>query len=160
MGRQESRVPVSGGDLAVVDYGGSGPDVILIHSVGHCSAVWEDVAAALGEDAHVVALDLRGHGQSSAEADEADEADEATGFAQITSDLQAAGQASGVRPTEAMQQAVGNLAYQGAFTDGATNAFLAGAFMIWAASLIVWIFLSVRHEELAVDDAPAGVHAG
>ncbi|SDT16989.1 drug resistance transporter, EmrB/QacA subfamily [Nocardioides scoriae] len=79
---------------------------------------------------------------------------------QITSDLQAAGQASGVRPTEAMQQAVGNLAYQGAFTDGATNAFLAGAFMIWAASLIVWIFLSVRHEELAVDDAPAGVHAG
>ncbi len=63
----------------------------------------------------------------------------------------------GGKPTEAMQSALGNLVYQGAFTEGAVNAFLTGAFMIWTASVIVWIFLNVKHEELAVDDAPEGM---
>ena len=50
---------------------------------------------------------------------------------------------------------------QAAFTDGATSAFLTGAFMIWTASLIVWIFLNVRHEEISSDGAaPEGVHVG
>jgi MFS family permease len=40
---------------------------------------------------------------------------------------------------------------QAAFTDGATHAFLTGAFMIWVGSLIVWIFLDVKHEEMASD---------
>lgn len=78
---------------------------------------------------------------------------------QISDALRAATPA-GAQPTEAMQAAFANIAYQGAFTEGAANAFLTGAFMIWGASLIVWIFLSVKHEELATDDAPAGVHAG
>ncbi|WP_310962733.1 MFS transporter [Nocardioides terrisoli] len=38
------------------------------------------------------------------------------------------------------------------FTEGAGHAFLTGAFMIWAASAIVWIFLNARHEELATED--------
>jgi hypothetical protein len=46
---------------------------------------------------------------------------------------------------------------QAAFTAGGTNAFLTGAFMIWAASLIVWIFLDVKHEEMATDELPEGV---
>jgi len=46
---------------------------------------------------------------------------------------------------------------QAAFTAGGTNAFLTGAFMIWAASLIVWIFLDVKHEEMASDELPEGV---
>jgi EmrB/QacA subfamily drug resistance transporter len=46
---------------------------------------------------------------------------------------------------------------QAAFTDGATNAFLTGAFMIWVGSLIVWIFLDVKHEEMASDEAAEGV---
>ncbi len=78
---------------------------------------------------------------------------------QISGALQAATPA-GAEPTEAMQAAFANIAYQGAFTEGAANAFLTGAFMIWGASLIVWIFLSVKHEELATEDAPEGVHAG
>ncbi|WP_445258085.1 MFS transporter [Nocardioides aurantiacus] len=78
---------------------------------------------------------------------------------QITGALQAATPA-GAEPTEQMRAAFANIAYQGAFTEGATNAFLTGAFMIWGASVIVWIFLGVKHEELATDDAPAGVHAG
>ena len=54
----------------------------------------------------------------------------------------------------AVQKVVGA---QVAFTDGATNAFLTGAFMIWVGSLIVWIFLDVKHEEMATDEAPEGV---
>jgi EmrB/QacA subfamily drug resistance transporter len=46
-----------------------------------------------------------------------------------------------------------------AFADGATHAFLVGAFMIWGASLIIWLLLNVKHTELA-DDAPEGVHVG
>ncbi|GAA4803569.1 MFS transporter [Nocardioides caeni] len=47
-----------------------------------------------------------------------------------------------------------------AFADGATHAFLVGAFMIWAASLIIWALLNVKHTELATDEAPEGVHVG
>ena len=32
--------------------------------------------------------------------------------------------------------------------------------MIWTGSLIVWIFLNVKHEELATDGPPEGVHVG
>ncbi|MBM7519406.1 MFS transporter [Nocardioides nitrophenolicus] len=46
-----------------------------------------------------------------------------------------------------------------AFADGATHAFLVGAFMMWAASLIVWLLLNVKHTELA-GDVPEGVHVG
>ncbi|MCW2846686.1 MAG: transporter [Marmoricola sp.] len=76
----------------------------------------------------------------------------------IGASLQSA--ASGGAPSKAMQAAVNNLAYQGAFTDGAVKAFLAGAFLIWVGSLIVWIFLNVKHEELATEETeglPVGV---
>jgi hypothetical protein len=46
-----------------------------------------------------------------------------------------------------------------AFAHGATHAFLVGAFMIWAASAIVWLLLNVKHTELA-DEIPEGVHVG
>jgi EmrB/QacA subfamily drug resistance transporter len=51
---------------------------------------------------------------------------------------------------------------QASFTDGGTHAFLVGAFMIWTASLVLWIFLDVSHEEMATDSAaaPEGVHVG
>lgn len=52
---------------------------------------------------------------------------------------------------------VGSLAGLVGFADGATHAFLVGSLMMLAASAIVWIFLDVRHEELATDDAPEGV---
>jgi EmrB/QacA subfamily drug resistance transporter len=44
------------------------------------------------------------------------------------------------------------------FTEGATNAFLLGAAMMLGASLITWLFLNVKHEELATDGPP--VHVG
>jgi hypothetical protein len=62
------------------------------------------------------------------------------------------GQLSGVDPAALQQQT-----YFAAFSYGATQAFLVGAFMMWAASAIVWIFLNVKHEEMATDAAPEGV---
>ena len=40
------------------------------------------------------------------------------------------------------------------FTDGATTAFLVGTGMMLVASLIVWVFLDVKHAELATDGPP------
>jgi EmrB/QacA subfamily drug resistance transporter len=59
------------------------------------------------------------------------------------------------------QQLTGALAYIGGFPTGATHAFLVGVFMMLAGSAIVWIFLDVKHEELATD-APEQerVHVG
>ncbi|HET8604534.1 MAG TPA: MFS transporter [Marmoricola sp.] len=54
---------------------------------------------------------------------------------------------------------VHDVVYQAAFTHGATHAFLTGAFMIWTASVIVWLFLDVKHQEMATDEAPEGVGA-
>jgi EmrB/QacA subfamily drug resistance transporter len=55
------------------------------------------------------------------------------------------------------QGALNQQTYFAAFSYGATHAFLVGAFMMWAASAIVWIFLNVKHEEMATDAAPEGV---
>jgi EmrB/QacA subfamily drug resistance transporter len=54
-------------------------------------------------------------------------------------------------PSPSVQKAVESVVGQAAFTHGATSAFLTGAFMIWVASVIVWVFLDVKHEEIAAD---------
>jgi EmrB/QacA subfamily drug resistance transporter len=56
---------------------------------------------------------------------------------------------------------VGQLAYLGSFTNGATAAFLVGAALITIGSLATWLFLNVKHQELATD-GPEGVpvHVG
>ncbi len=55
------------------------------------------------------------------------------------------------------QQALAQLAGLGAFTEGATMAFFVGSLMMIAASVIVWLFLDVKHEELATEATPEGV---
>jgi EmrB/QacA subfamily drug resistance transporter len=50
--------------------------------------------------------------------------------------------------------------FQGSFTSGASAAFLVGAFMMLAASAVIWIFLNVKHTELATDAAEGPVHVG
>ena len=72
--------------------------------------------------------------------------------------LQSAG-GSGATPPADVTERLNALVGQAAFTDGATHAFFVGAFMIWAASAVVWILLNVKHHEL-VDDVPEGVHVG
>jgi EmrB/QacA subfamily drug resistance transporter len=61
-------------------------------------------------------------------------------------------QAAGVDP--ATEKGAGFLEaafFQATFTEGATHAFLIASLMMLAASLVVWIFLDVKHEELATD---------
>jgi EmrB/QacA subfamily drug resistance transporter len=72
----------------------------------------------------------------------------------IVSTFKAAG---GAAPTGQAAKAMESVVGQAAFADGATHAFIVGAFMMWAASVIVWIFLNVKHEELATDDQAEGV---
>ena len=52
-----------------------------------------------------------------------------------------------------MQTLIGHVA----FTEGATHAFLTGAGMIWLGTLVVVLFLNVKHEALATDEVPEGV---
>jgi hypothetical protein len=53
-----------------------------------------------------------------------------------------------------------SLAYVGSFTTGATHAFLVGVFLMLVGSAVVWIFLDVKHEELATDAPEQQVHVG
>ena len=53
-----------GVDLAVYDFGGSGPDLLLVHATGFCAGVLLPLARALSDRFHCHALDLRGHGRS------------------------------------------------------------------------------------------------
>lgn len=50
--------------------------------------------------------------------------------------------------------------FQGTFTSGAQAAFLVGSAMMLAASAVIWIFLNVKHTELATDGPEGGVHVG
>ncbi len=69
--RETTQVAVEGvcvaGDgvsLAVRDYGGDGPTVLLLHGAGRTLADWEPVAPLLAVRHRVVAMDLRAHGRS------------------------------------------------------------------------------------------------
>lgn len=72
--------PVAGGQLQVRVVGerrqafrllGSGPPLVLLHSVGDSSATWDPVLAALARRHLVVAPDLPGHGMSDPSPDSA-----------------------------------------------------------------------------------------
>lgn len=73
MTESSRHVAVPGGELAVVDHGGAGPDVLFVHSVCHSSPVWDAVVAELSGQARLVAIDLRGHGRSTAPVHDVDE---------------------------------------------------------------------------------------
>ena len=63
----EPRLVTSSGDaqLAVYDLGGDGPDVLMVHATGFCAGVWTAAAHHLS-GVRLAALDVRGHGRSSA----------------------------------------------------------------------------------------------
>jgi pimeloyl-ACP methyl ester carboxylesterase len=50
--------------LAVYDFGGTGPDLVLVHATGFCAGVLLPLADVLGDGFRCWALDLRGHGRS------------------------------------------------------------------------------------------------
>jgi EmrB/QacA subfamily drug resistance transporter len=61
---------------------------------------------------------------------------------------------------DSFDRVIKNATYFGAFPEGATHAFFVGTFMMLAGSLIVWLFLNVKHAELATDGPEAPVHVG
>ena len=55
----------SGIEIALLDWGGPGPLALLHHANGLCAGVWGLVADGLRSSFRVVAMDARGHGDSS-----------------------------------------------------------------------------------------------
>lgn len=63
--RRRIHVPEMAVEIAVIDWGGEGPLALLHHANGFCGALWAPVAEALRDRFRVVAVDARGHGDSS-----------------------------------------------------------------------------------------------
>ena len=64
-GPQQRTVTVRGIDMAYVEWGsGESPTVLLAHATGFHGRCWDAVVRELGDDVHVVAPDLRGHGRT------------------------------------------------------------------------------------------------
>ncbi|MFA5996825.1 MAG: alpha/beta hydrolase [Candidatus Paceibacterota bacterium] len=61
---QDYQIQTKTGLFAVRDYGHNGSDVLLVHGTGHNLEVWEPLAAVLRDKFHIVAFDMRGHGQT------------------------------------------------------------------------------------------------
>ena len=70
--RRKLRLPGSGAEIALLDWGGDGPLALLHHANGFCGALWEAVANELQPYFRVVAMDARGHGDSSPPANAGD----------------------------------------------------------------------------------------
>jgi pimeloyl-ACP methyl ester carboxylesterase len=60
----EMRVNAQAGVLAVRDWGGAGPTLLLIHGVFGSAEYFDGIAGELANGARVIGYDLRGHGRS------------------------------------------------------------------------------------------------
>jgi pimeloyl-ACP methyl ester carboxylesterase len=63
--RRRVALAQAGVEISLLDWGGDGPLALLHHANGFCAATWGPVAERLREDFRVVAMDARGHGDSS-----------------------------------------------------------------------------------------------
>ena len=63
--RRAFALPERGMEIAALDWEGDGPVALLHHANGFCKGVWALVADALRARWRVVAIDARGHGDSS-----------------------------------------------------------------------------------------------
>ena len=52
--------------IRVLDWGGDGPPVVLLHPNGFCGGLYEPIAHVLAPAVRPIAIDLRGHGASTA----------------------------------------------------------------------------------------------
>lgn len=66
MSIQEHAIPYRDGHVVVREHPGEGPDVVLVHGPGFCAAAWDLVVETLGGAVHAYAIDLPGHGGSTA----------------------------------------------------------------------------------------------
>ena len=63
--RHRIRLVGSPVEIAVQDWGGEGPLALFHHANGFCAALWAGVAERLRDRFRVIAMDARGHGDSS-----------------------------------------------------------------------------------------------
>ena len=63
--RRKIKLPESGVEISLLDWGGDGPLALLHHANGYCAALWAPVAQRLRDRFRVIAMDARGHGDSS-----------------------------------------------------------------------------------------------
>ena len=63
--RRRLRLASRGVEIALLDWGGAGPLALLHHATGFCKGVWAPVAELLRPHFRVIAMDARGHGDSS-----------------------------------------------------------------------------------------------
>jgi pimeloyl-ACP methyl ester carboxylesterase len=63
--RRTLALPGRGLEIALLDWGGDGPLALLHHANGFCKGMWAEVADRLRGRFRVVAMDARGHGDSS-----------------------------------------------------------------------------------------------
>ncbi len=63
--RRRLRLPGKKVEIALLDWGGDGPLALLHHANGFCAGLWGLVAEALRPHYRVIAMDARGHGDSS-----------------------------------------------------------------------------------------------
>ncbi len=68
--------------MHTLDWGGSGPPLLLLHGLSSSARIWDFVAPILAGHFHVVAVDQRGHGLTDVPRD-------AYSFAEVTGDLYA-----------------------------------------------------------------------
>lgn len=66
MRRRTIELPDRGVETALIDWGGDGPIALLHHANGFCAATWALLAEELRPHYRVIALDARGHGDSTA----------------------------------------------------------------------------------------------
>jgi pimeloyl-ACP methyl ester carboxylesterase len=63
-GMKDMKIKVNGIDLHLVDFGGQGEPIICVHGLTANSRFWDAVAERLTDRYHVLAVDLRGRGDS------------------------------------------------------------------------------------------------
>jgi len=63
--RRRLALPNSAIEIALLDWGGDGPLALLHHANGFCAGTWGPVAELLSDHYRVIAMDARGHGDSS-----------------------------------------------------------------------------------------------
>lgn len=63
---KEYRFTAPAGQLCWFEWGNAGkrPTLVLLHATGFHARCWDATVAALPDDQHIIALDLRGHGRS------------------------------------------------------------------------------------------------
>jgi pimeloyl-ACP methyl ester carboxylesterase len=60
----ENYLDTADGKIHYLDWGGSGPQVHLLHANGFCAGTYSPFVKHLMDDLHIIASDIRGHGDS------------------------------------------------------------------------------------------------